>query len=444
MNRYYQQGMSTLLITSMLLVVALIFSLASYKNLFYQIKRTQNEVLARQAHWAAEGGLECGFAKIYQDRDLSKLDSTLHPNYLKSECISKLNLSSIDIEPLIDGKQYKLLSIFDTDGLYKAISKIIDVSPKASTGTIKSTADIFVYGTATFNPPDPGEEVDDGWKCKVARYKRYFKISGSIHNQEFTDVNNLPYSDFVSNNKHCITSHKSTSTTNLLQDFENDTDIDPFYELFNVDKSKWVSVRDSAYYDFAIIKEDKVENITGSNEFVKRVTDCGNKIAKEIKDNKKLNIWVDGSCELEGTGLVAVKDASDKTENGVLILVHNGVFSINGAGSIKGVSFHFNQPSVFSPEEKDWKGLIAYGILNRTPTNFDVMLNNTYDPVPSVKTAAYFQNGAFSFSGGQFYDLDGQMALFNNGLDLKYNRDYIERSMQMGEPRWQKGSWHDF
>ena len=57
-----QQGMATLMITSLLLVVALLFSLASYKNLFYQIKRSQNEVLAKQAHWQAEGGLECAFS----------------------------------------------------------------------------------------------------------------------------------------------------------------------------------------------------------------------------------------------------------------------------------------------------------------------------------------------------------------------------------------------
>ena len=68
MNKHQQSGMTTLLITSMLLIVALLFSLASYKNLFYQIKRTQNEVLARQAHWIAEGGLECGFVELKHEK----------------------------------------------------------------------------------------------------------------------------------------------------------------------------------------------------------------------------------------------------------------------------------------------------------------------------------------------------------------------------------------
>ncbi|HDZ9241636.1 TPA: hypothetical protein RUZ16_003302, partial [Vibrio cholerae] len=62
--RQYQQGVATLLITSILLSVALVVTLGSYKNLFYQIKRAQNEVKARQEHWLAEGGLECGYSQF--------------------------------------------------------------------------------------------------------------------------------------------------------------------------------------------------------------------------------------------------------------------------------------------------------------------------------------------------------------------------------------------
>lgn len=449
-SKYQQSGMTTLLITSLLLIVALLFSLASYKNLFYQIKRTQNEVLARQAYWVAEGGLECGFTKIYIDRDLTKLNSTIYPNYLYDECIVKLGLSKINISAVSGNKKYEISPEYNSLSFSK-VSKIIDLSPKISAGTIKSTADIFVSGSSVFNPPDPGEEIDAGWECKVARYKRYFKFSGSISNQEFAASTTLPYVGFNSNGKGCLLSHKSVLPSTLLDDFEKDVLIDPFYEFFSVDKSHWVSVRDSNYYNFSIIDGANVENVPESEEYVKRVENCGNKIANEINNNN-INIWINGTCELEGEGLTAVATASnsEKAPNGVLIVVHNGVFSINGAGEIKGVSFHFNQPSVFAPTEKDWKGLTAYGILNHTPTNFDVMLNETYNPsndeaiiVPSVKNAAYFQNGSFSFSGGQFYELDGQMALFNNGLDLKYNRDYIERSMEMGEPRWMQGSWND-
>ncbi len=52
----YQKGVATLLITAILLSIALVVTLGSYKNLFYQIKRAQNEIKARQEHWLAEGG----------------------------------------------------------------------------------------------------------------------------------------------------------------------------------------------------------------------------------------------------------------------------------------------------------------------------------------------------------------------------------------------------
>lgn len=91
-NKHQQSGMTTLLITSMLLIVALLFSLASYKNLFYQIKRTQNEVLARQAHWAAEGGLECGFAAIQDAGSISGARPTFN------DCETLLNLADIDVD----------------------------------------------------------------------------------------------------------------------------------------------------------------------------------------------------------------------------------------------------------------------------------------------------------------------------------------------------------
>lgn len=67
MMRQYQQGVATLLITSILLSVALVITLGSYKTLFYQIKRAQNEVKARKEYWLAEGGLECIYTKSVQD-----------------------------------------------------------------------------------------------------------------------------------------------------------------------------------------------------------------------------------------------------------------------------------------------------------------------------------------------------------------------------------------
>lgn len=59
-------GLSVLTITIILSVVSLTYSLTAYRGIFYQIKVAKNELQARQAHWKAEGGLECAFHYITQ------------------------------------------------------------------------------------------------------------------------------------------------------------------------------------------------------------------------------------------------------------------------------------------------------------------------------------------------------------------------------------------
>lgn len=63
-SKFGCSGYTTLLVTSILLLFALITSLASSKGVFFQLKVAQNELKARQEHWKAEGGLECAFAQI--------------------------------------------------------------------------------------------------------------------------------------------------------------------------------------------------------------------------------------------------------------------------------------------------------------------------------------------------------------------------------------------
>lgn len=95
-----RKGAVTLLATSVLVTAALIMSLASYKVLFYQIKRAQNEIKARQAHWLAEGGIECGYAYIQLNPEqLNPLAST-EKLPLDLLCAAPLGLESVFIEPL--------------------------------------------------------------------------------------------------------------------------------------------------------------------------------------------------------------------------------------------------------------------------------------------------------------------------------------------------------
>lgn len=63
-SRVSEKGVATLLITSMMLSVAMVFVLGSSGTTLYQVKRAQNTLFSRQAHWLAEGGLTCAFERL--------------------------------------------------------------------------------------------------------------------------------------------------------------------------------------------------------------------------------------------------------------------------------------------------------------------------------------------------------------------------------------------
>lgn len=66
-GRYCKQhGAVTLLFTAMILASALILTFGSYYQLFYQAKRVQNEVQARQSYWKAQGRLACVLTQVTQ------------------------------------------------------------------------------------------------------------------------------------------------------------------------------------------------------------------------------------------------------------------------------------------------------------------------------------------------------------------------------------------
>ncbi|KJY85340.1 hypothetical protein TW81_00445 [Vibrio galatheae] len=99
MSSTREKGAVTLLVTSALLIAALILSLASFKAVFYQIKRAQNEFKVREAHWHSEAGIECAYAYVYAFPDQLAVLSSAN-TWLADECKPKLKLESLYIEAL--------------------------------------------------------------------------------------------------------------------------------------------------------------------------------------------------------------------------------------------------------------------------------------------------------------------------------------------------------
>ncbi|MGI2796995.1 hypothetical protein [Photobacterium damselae] len=442
MNRYHQQGMSTLLITSMLLVVALIFSLASYKNLFYQIKRTQNEVLARQAHWAAEGGLECGFAKVQLENNLSSIENI---DYFDSSCSKVLGLEKITVKKI--DKIYYLTSLYKKGSINKNINKSFTLNQGAS-GALQSTSDLYINGSSTFSTPDPGEN-NGGWECVAIRYKNIFSSRAGANNQG-VKYGEKPSADFNNGGVDCKESHLTVTSidSGYKNDFIKDVNVDPFYNTFGKTRDKWKEIKKE--WSFAEVLPTKTIEAPAGRYF-KVVEDCGGRIATEIELKKK-RIWVSGSCEITSStklasgkyptdsegkeikgGIDRIEEAFASTENKpVLLLVHDGVFSIQSSMDFPGLLYHLT--TTLSPTEELWDQFEAKSYFG------------TYTLFPTLSKAktAYFQRGAFTFSGGQVLDTNGLAAYFDQSLNFAFNSDNINEVTEKKGVRWVEGSWHDF
>lgn len=422
----YQKGAAGLLFSGLILIAALTLSLASYKSTYFQSKRVQNEIAARQAAWAGEGAVECAFTKAQLDRALGALTQS---DYLKDDCQLPLEINSISVVS-VGSKQYSLQPL---DGVGRPIiRKVMDFSNNRLAGAIQSTGDLFTQAATLVSPPDPGTETEEGWDCVAIRYKSEISIGGNLVNHG-VQINEKPYEGFDSNGKDCIGGKGGGNKKE--QGLVHDEELKPFEAMFESTKDNWKQVRDNPKYEFAILSGDKA--VTGSES--PRVSDCGQKV-EELIELGNHHIWIDGSCEITGSSLSSMSQATQSTD-GVLLLVHNGVFSLHGSGSFKGVLFQLNDG--FQPTSSDWNGLEGDSYLSNPGFNNQVKKAFGKD-YPDANTAAYFQRGSFNFTGGQFLGVDGQLVMFHDSLKFSYNGDVIDSIFGITPPKWVKGSWQDF
>ncbi|HIF9411230.1 TPA: hypothetical protein ACX6R8_003134 [Photobacterium damselae] len=408
MNRYHQQGMSTLLITSMLLVVALIFSLASYKNLFYQIKRTQNEVLARQAHWTAEGGLECGFAEISNKSDV---------NTSLDKC-----KTVIDGQPLtlsISTNDGRSLLTSETNNKYKKITKTIVSGGARSSGVIKSTADLYFSGHYQILP-DPNVKIDSDWACSLIRYKNILYI----HNQ-WSSIGNYNSSN---DNFKCDDNYKTLSATNrnmFEKDIIKEDELDIFYETFGESRDNWELVK----------KQFFVENTDPDKSCIKKIT-------SSISE-KNRHVWITGDCRLSNEDLILLPQESNSADKGIFILVQNGILEITGTSLYKAIIYHFNND--YEPDGDQWKNT-ALDISGQLSDMFNSSIaEDKIDPINASKQTVSYLYGSHRPSGGFIFDTPNKIAYLGISGQINFDGELITDLLApFGKPRWQQGSWHDF
>lgn len=441
-----QQGATTLLVTSVLLIAALLVTLGSYRSLFYQIKRAQNEVSARQQHWIAEGGLECIYSK--------SLTNNAIPT---SASIGDCNING-DIEFSYASLSVRLRQITSTYG-YSSIDKTIELPGTGASGVMKATSNLY-FGGGMAMRPDPGEGLgDDEWACTMLRYSSDFKVNGAVENQNLND-GHLPYQGFPTGQRcrNYVTESYLTSTTalyttpsNLRDDFVLDTDQKPFEDLFDVPREDWFEVM--SFDGFVKIANTALTNGSGKMRFDQStlpppeiISNCGSAIESAILSGNDL-IWIYGSCHLDGTDLNNIGNAitpasgASPIPSGVILVLHNGLLSTSGALSFKGMIYHFisnnnaGNPE-FVPDASLWSSLDA---------SQKTLLDGVVAPVTGIDAAntAYFQRGAFFPLGGYVMDAPGTYAVYDSSLSFSYNRDVIEIPLRkLKKLKWKSGSWY--
>ncbi|CCN47032.1 conserved hypothetical protein [Vibrio nigripulchritudo MADA3029] len=416
------QGYITLTVTSFVLVAALILILGSYKQVFFQIKRAQNEVKNRQEHWFAEGGLECGFASI----NVRSLNSI--PNNLLSDC-NDISISSLT-------KDASNSSVLVSKSGNTRLKKEINFLSSNSQGAIRSTSDLVFRGSYTFTP-DPGKQRAEGdWNCKIVQFQGTFGLYSPYENTSVAnsglDDNNKPYSTFPSG-QSCHSSHSTASYSNALgsamkywvegeteSDIEHKTDIgDLFKDIFGVPRDEWVTIKNNPLF----------HKKSGNGS-------CGNTISEGISNGKSL-IWYTGSCELKTNDFNAISAAfsNSPSVNSAVIVIENGLFSTHASYTFPGMFYHLN--TNYQPTAAEWAA-------TESNANMPIIANPTAAPF-GLGDVVYYQTGSFVPTGGYIMDAPGKIALFNSSMNFLYNQDNLTTPLsKIRKLTWAKGSWNDF
>lgn len=430
MKCMHQKGFVTLLITSVLLVCALIVSLGYSRSVFHQLKVAQNEVAARQSHWRAEGGLECYYSKVKQANSLPTTVTDC-----EAQGVDSITTSLAGNHNTVQSQSGSVV-----------VSKTVVVPTSRASGAIQSTSNLLFHSTFE-STPDPTKNSASGWECTVIRYNLDLKFL-SLHNKGFVSTV-PPYAGFPSGQScHSDYSTFHTSTLPALEnDFQQDLFQTPFLDLFQVPREEWFDIMEAEYVGRVPSTLEDADGALGVERredlpYPSYVTNCEQQIRDQIADNKKNIVWVYGGCEFTDTGVQNINTAVANLpleQQGLIVVVHNGILSSVGGVSFEGMLYHLITDSS-TLSVSDWaltgNEVELYSLIDYTPDLY---------PTVSVSDVSYYQRGSFHPKGGFIMDAPSTYAVFGGALDLIYNRDMIENPIKhFNKYRWLRGSWNDF
>ncbi|USD33174.1 MULTISPECIES: hypothetical protein [Vibrio] len=427
-----QSGAALIVMTCLLLSVTLMVIMGSYKGVFYQVKRSNNELDSRTAHWLAEGGLECAFASVSSEG--------LIPESLNG-CQGWLGLDGLEIET---GTPHKIRS---SSG-FLTLSKAFFLPELQIKSAMTTTAHLYVYGSLNLAPHHGDKVSENEWACVSLRYQNEVyaqSYSSKQPKQRAVLPRYFPLGE-VENQQHCADKNYTGFAWQLSStqdDFALHENLDPFKEVFNVSRNHWFDVMsDTGLFGYVPSSLASFLPANASDLPAPQVIeDCGEKISELIKASHEF-IWVYGSCELTSDDLQTINGAIDTYLAGGLVLVlHNGAFAVSGHQALKALVYHF---------VSDDSALDDAGLETIENDELSVNLTQTIDALSSVvaiekERVSYFQSGSFYPIGGLILDVPERYALIDTSLDTEFNQDITASpARKHHQTLWVRGSWYDF
>lgn len=435
-----QQGMVSLLVTSMLLIAVLLISMTSYKNSFYQIKRAQNEVLSRQAHWLAEGGVECAFAEL-QLAGVPPTDASFANDCQNMDS----QLTVIFSDQSSSGTKFKVTSQAEITNATASVSKSIIYSG-GMTSTVKMNASILeLTGSHHFVPNHNNGQCQSILASGVVTY-----VSLSGNDEHFLTADSTTVSHASSSPMFtCDAAYRSnlfdlSNPPTYLgagaisvkgEDIKESQAINVFDDLFGKNylvPSEVDSVRDSFAKDTnGDVIGPKVVNGKGGDAVTAQgwVKHCSKLIEAAVKAGKT-RIWVDGSCAIGGSifGTVITSDSSAAIQ----LIVFNGFLEMNAVGYFNGLVY------VYSSETLDAQKVWEDRVDNITaPTR----AFNKSDIATSYLNVNFFVYDSLYLDGGIGIDAPGRTVKINGSIVPSYNSDKANKNLSNVD--WIEGSWND-
>ncbi|MBD1575544.1 hypothetical protein HC723_03620 [Vibrio sp. S11_S32] len=415
----HQKGAVTLLYTAMLLIAILTLSIASYKNVFLQAKRAQNEITSRQQHWAAEGGLECAFAV---NRSNTGVD-------LLNQDYSNCTQSSLEFSPNTSGSTFYTVT---SKNVKSEVKKIIKMPKAAGLAAITANADMILLGNYDVQPnPINKNTVTNRYECLSVNYSQKFTFLKDKYNTNAEYHTMKPYdpsikpanaantvyceADYITNITTTETVDREKNTPSEIAQFKKDflytSGLDPFKKIFGVARSDFQEIK--SHFDV-----------------ISNPTNCSAAVNSQISASKEL-IWVEGNCD--------ISSINSSNTQGIILVVQNGLLALGGSAQFNGVLYHFIN-TTFTPTSSDWSSLgstanTSYLRIDESASEVGISVD-----IPS----AIIQGSALP-QGSLIIDTPNNLALIDGSATISFDQLKIDHPLKtLLKPKWLKGSWHDF